>query len=312
MDTDQAQREKVFRLLTANPEIRDILNRAMDLEEEGKAKYLDHPEYYLGWQWEDIGVTPQKLRVLVEEGLITVSYHSNSSRCYRIKDTEMVREAMQVSPVEAITPADLFSHIVGHDDVKYWINKSIKSPEPVHIILCGPPATSKSLFLEGLATLPGSQYTLGGASTKAGIAEFLLYFQPRYLIIDELEKMDRSDFSVLLSLMSSGIVTQMKKGMRDTKRMAVTVYAGVNRAEHLPPELLSRFIRFNFIPYTHQEFVDVAVAVMTRTLGKDEDLARYIAERVATRTRDVRQAINLSKLIETKEELDKFYGTGLL
>ena len=56
------------------------------------------------------------------------------------------------------------------------------------------------------------------------------------------------------------------------------------------PELLSRFIRFDFRPYTPEEFVAVAMHVMTR-LGKPEGLARYIAEHVAFRTRDVRQAI---------------------
>ena len=41
-------------------------------------------------------------------------------------------------------------------------------------------------------------------------------------------------------------------------------------------------------------------------LGKDEELARYIAERVASRTRDVRQAIHVAELCDTREEVDRF------
>ena len=47
----------------------------------------------------------------------------------------------------------------------------------------------------------------------------------------------------------------------------------------------------------------VAMHVMTR-LGKPEGLARYIAEHVALQTRDVRQAIQVAKLVDSEEELD--------
>ncbi len=75
--------------------------------------------------------------------------------------------------------------------------------------MAGPPATAKSLFLEALGQLPGAQYALGGSSSRAGIADFLINFQPRFLIIDELDKMKREDFSVLLSLMQSGVVARL-------------------------------------------------------------------------------------------------------
>ena len=41
-------------------------------------------------------------------------------------------------------------------------------------------------------------------------------------------------------------------------------------------------------------------------LGKDQDLARYIAERLSRRTRDVRQAIHVAQLCDTEEEVDRF------
>jgi hypothetical protein len=52
----------------------------------------------------------------------------------------------------------------------------------------------------------------------------------------------------------------------------------------------------------------VAEAVITGQLGKDPDLARYGAERVVLRTKDVRQAIQVAKLCESPEEVDRFEG----
>ena len=78
--------------------------------------------------------------------------------------------------------------------------------------------------------------------------------------------------------------------------MTTWVFAGVNRRERLPPEFLSRFVTFDFNPYTREEFLEVAEAVITGQLGKDPDLARYVAERVVLRTKDVRQAIQVATL----------------
>ncbi len=169
------------------------------------------------------------------------------------------------------------------------------------------------MFLEALGELPGAQYALGGSSCRAGIADFLINFQPRFLIIDELDKMKGEDYSVLLSLMQSGVVARLKKGLRDVNQMTTWVYAGVNRSDRLPPELLSRFVTFKFETYTREEFLEVAQEVITKQHGKDPALARYIAEAVVKRTRDVRQAVQVAKLVESPEEVDRFesgiYGT---
>jgi len=303
-----AQREKLFRLLSVNPEIRDIVARALEVEEKGKDN-----QYYLGWTWHEIPISTQKLRVLVEEGVVKVNYQSNSTTTYVVQDPEMARQALDAigdgaELQEGQLPPDLFDYIVGHDEVKYWLQKSLASPQPVHVLLAGPPATAKSLFLEALGGLPGAQYALGGSSSRAGIADFLINFQPRFLIIDELDKMKGEDFSVLLSLMQSGVVARMKKGMREVDQMTTWIFAGVNRRDRLPPELLSRFVTFDFKPYSREEFLEVAQEVIISQLGKDPDLARYVAERVVLRTKDVRQAIQVAKLCDSPKEVDRFEG----
>ena len=67
--------------------------------------------------------------------------------------------------------------------------------------------------------------------------------------------MKGEDFSVLLSLMQSGVVARLKKGMREVDQMTTSIFADVNRRDRLPLEPLSRFVTFDFRPYTREEFL---------------------------------------------------------
>jgi hypothetical protein len=78
--------------------------------------------------------------------------------------------------------------------------------------------------------------------------------------------------------------------------------------EVLQPSFLSWFVTSDFNPYTWEEFWEVAGEVITRQLDKDSDLARYVAERVELRTEDARQAIQIAKLCDSPEEVDRFEG----
>jgi hypothetical protein len=40
-----------------------------------------------------------------------------------------------------------FSSIIGYSDIKKLLMRAIVSSEPISILLCGPPASSKTVFL---------------------------------------------------------------------------------------------------------------------------------------------------------------------
>jgi len=80
---------------------------------------------------------------------------------------------------------DMFKEIYGYEDVKQLFTLSLKSEKPIHILLCGCPASGKTLFLMSLMKLPNSRYYLGGQTSKAGLTEVLLKEKPSYLILDE-------------------------------------------------------------------------------------------------------------------------------
>ena len=44
----------------------------------------------------------------------------------------------------------IFEDVVGYDDIKKVFRMALKSDEPIHVLLVGPPASAKTMFLEAL------------------------------------------------------------------------------------------------------------------------------------------------------------------
>ena len=122
----------------------------------------------------------------------------------------------------------LFDNIVGFEDVKSLFGMAIKAERPVHLLLCGPPSSGKSLFMSSLTRLERSYYAVGSSSTKSGIFDYLFEYRPRYFIIDELEKMNKKDQTGLLNLMESGILSELKHNQKRSTQLKTWVFASCN------------------------------------------------------------------------------------
>ena len=104
-----------------------------------------------------------------------------------------------------------FESITGNDDIKRIINKAILSEQPVHVLLLGRPGCAKTMFLmEMMRRLKNSYLIVGSNTTKAGLVNQLFEKQPKYLLIDELDKMSSNDQVSLLHLMETGIISETK------------------------------------------------------------------------------------------------------
>jgi Holliday junction DNA helicase RuvB len=219
---------------------------------------------------------------------------------------------------------DLFAEIYGYEDVKQLFTLSIKSEKPIGILLCGVPASGKTLFLMSLMRLPKSKYYLGGQTSKAGLTEVLLKEKPDYLIIDEsligensilllnrqLDKMASHDFDALLSLMETGKVVRCKMRLWAEEQLNTKVYGACNRLDRIPPELLSRFLVVEFKPYTPEEFINVSKHVLKVREGLTEEEADKIARLLVDSTRDVRDSVKAGRLLKSGasiEFIEKFF-----
>jgi Holliday junction DNA helicase RuvB len=194
----------------------------------------------------------------------------------------------------------LFDDIVGFDDVKSLFEMAIKAERPVHLLLCGPPASAKSLFMRSLTKLERSYYAVGSSSTKSGIFDYLFEHRPRYFIIDELEKMNKKDQTSLLNLMESGILSELKHNQQRTTQLKTWVFASCNSTDKLLPPLITRFRVIQFKPYTEQEFVEIAVNILEREEGVDRDVALIIANSVfhKLKSSNIRECVRIARLVK--------------
>ena len=104
-----------------------------------------------------------------------------------------------------------FETIVGHNDIKLILNKAILSERPIHVLLMGKPGCAKTMFLmEMMRRLKNSYFIVGSNTTKAGLVNQLFENEPKYLLIDELDKMNANDQVSLLHLMETGIISETK------------------------------------------------------------------------------------------------------
>jgi Holliday junction DNA helicase RuvB len=198
----------------------------------------------------------------------------------------------------------LFDDIVSFEDVKSLFEMAIQAERPVHLLLCGPPASAKSLFMRSLTKLERSYYAVGSSSTKSGIFDYLFEYRPRYFIIDELEKMNKKDQTSLLNLMESGILSELKHNQQRTTQLRTWVFASCNNTDKLLPPLLTRFRDVHFKPYTEEEFVEIVVNVLDREEDVDRDIALLIADGVFNRLKssNIRECVRIARLAGNNPE----------
>jgi holliday junction DNA helicase RuvB len=207
---------------------------------------------------------------------------------------------------------DLFDNIIGYDDIKKLFFLSFESQRPIHILLVGPPASAKTLFMLGCMKLERSYFTLGTHSTKSGMLDYLFEKRPRYLIIDEIEHMSIRDQTVLLSLMETGIIAETKHMKTRNTQVKTWVFATTNQTNHMLTPLLSRFLVLHFKQYKFENFLDISIHM----LGQ-EGIAKDIANEVATqvwqnmRSKDIRDCIKIAHLAKTKDDVISIVETLL-
>jgi Holliday junction DNA helicase RuvB len=201
--------------------------------------------------------------------------------------------------------AVVFDSIVGYDDVKRLFQMSLSSDKPVHILLVGPPASAKTLFMLECMKLERSYFTLGSHSTKSGMIDYLFEKRPRYLIVDEIEHMPMKDQTALLSLMETGIVAETKFQKTRNTQLKTWVFATSNGTERMLTPLLSRFIVLHFKQYSLGSFTEICTHLLARE-GVAPDVAAATADAVwnKLKSKDIRDCVKLGRLAKNKEDVE--------
>ena len=116
--------------------------------------------------------------------------------------------------------------IVRYDSIKRLFRMTLDSNSNSHILLTGPPASAKTMFLMSLLQhLKNSYFVDGGNATKTGLIDYLFENQPRYLLIDEIDKSVPKHQTFLLNLMKTGIISETKYRKTRESKMDISVFA---------------------------------------------------------------------------------------
>jgi Holliday junction DNA helicase RuvB len=191
-----------------------------------------------------------------------------------------------------------FKEIIGHYETKEILNKAIDSKNPVHILLVGRPGSAKTMFLLEINRLfKSSIFVVGSNTTKAGLTNQLFDSRPKFVLVDELEKMSYSDQNSLLDLMENGMVSETKINKTREVLLHSSVFASANSCIKIAQPLLSRFLVVKIPDYSFEEFMDIAVFQLKKE-KMDEMTARSISQTVwqELENRDIRDVIKIGRL----------------
>ena len=198
-----------------------------------------------------------------------------------------------------------FEEIVGHQNVKQIFVKAMLSKRPVHLLLAGSPGSAKTMFLtEIMRHYKESYFVVGSNTTKAGLVNQLFDRRPKFLLMDELEKMSVTDQTSLLHLMETGIISETKINKTRQVQLTSWVFATANSCEKIIEPLLSRFAILDIPEYTFEEFSKIAVT-RVKIENIHESVARVIAEKVWNElgSKDIRDVIKVARLASNEKEI---------
>ena len=158
--------------------------------------------------------------------------------------------------------------IVGYDDIKDVVRRVLDSYENYNLLLCGPPASAKTLFLLGILECRKGVY-FDGSNTTNRILDVLEEERPKVICIDELDKMSRQFQNQLLNFLESGrIKVDQQRKSYDFEIKDAKVFATCNEINRLSKPLQSRCRRLHLPPYTKEQFVDIGVKVCPKLKEK--------------------------------------------
>jgi Holliday junction DNA helicase RuvB len=116
------------------------------------------------------------------------------------------------------------------------------------------------MFLtEIMKSFKSSIFVVGSNTTRAGFVNQLFERRPKFVLIDELEKMNNADQTSLFHLMETGIISGTKINKTRQIELASWVYATDNSCKKISVPLLSRFLVLEIPEYTFDEFREIAV-----------------------------------------------------
>ena len=186
----------------------------------------------------------------------------------------------------------------------------VVSKESANVILDGPPASGKTIFLLSIQKNMKDTFFIDATNASGpGIIE-KLFARPntKILLIDEIEKMSKKDQNMLLNLLETGILTSTKvKKQGELKFSGMKVFATTNNIDIISKPLRSRMMEFCLPEYTYEDFCKITVTLLAKRNNLGVAIAMKIADVVWNQmnSRDIRNVLQLGKIVTSINEVEE-------
>lgn len=202
----------------------------------------------------------------------------------------------------------IFDSIIGYDNIKKTLANTINSNQSISILLSGNAGCGKSLFLKEIEKFyPEESYFIDGSrASKAGIFHVLFddtENRIRFLLVDELDKLNISDQDALLTLTEDGkLIQTLKTDCREKRYHNLSVICACNRIDDILYPLQTRLFVIPIRDYTEQEFKEIAKKILPEKYDTSIELSNYLASEVwrlslqANKRPNIRDCIKIVKL----------------
>jgi Holliday junction DNA helicase RuvB len=208
----------------------------------------------------------------------------------------------------------LFDDIIGYDDLKELFTKCLVAKDSFNILLSGPPASSKTIFLLSIQKEISNSCFMDAANASGpGLVDYLFEHPDTQVIcVDELDKFKKNDQNALLNLLETGILSSTKvRKTRSIGMEGVKVFATSNDVDKLIGPLRSRFLELELPEYTWENFLEITQKLLRNRYGLEEATSARIAQVVwsSLQTRDIRDALAIGKLTKSTEDVESIATT---
>ncbi len=183
-----------------------------------------------------------------------------------------------------------WSKIIGYDSIKSILDRTL-NPETqgkkrIHILLCGSPGTSKTVFLltilDGLKKLGLNAHYLDATTlSSSGVLEYMFTNDMDYCLLDELDKLDKEHQATFLNTLENGILQETKHKRIRRKEMKNCLFiVTANYRDKILEPLFTRMLTLLIPKYTKEQFYAIGTQLLSQQYSKTKDIAYYITDQV--------------------------------
>jgi MoxR-like ATPase len=152
--------------------------------------------------------------------------------------------------------------------------------------------------------LKDSHFIDCSSASKSGIVEYVFKNKPKYLLLDELDKLSRKDQTFLLNLMETGMVSETKYNKTRRIEIKTSVFATSSNVEKIIEPLQSRFFVAKLQAYTYEQFYEITTRLLaSNQYNVDEEIAKATTTGVWNTSRNIRDAIKIAKMAKSVEDV---------